>query len=137
PRFGRRFWELPDLLDGWVYQQSTVRSTQLYGGRESVLFWENGSGVMTRICQEGATFRGQSAWRKPGVVVSQMRSLPVTIYTGEHFDNNCAVVLPFEASYQPAVWAFCSSGRFHDEVRRIDKNVKVTNSTLVKIPFDL
>lgn len=102
-----------------------------------MLFWEDGNGVMTRICQEGATFRGQSAWGKPGVVVSQMRSLPVTIYTGEHFDNNSAVVLPFEASHLPAIWAFCSSPEFNEAVRTFDKSLKVTNAALVKVPFNL
>jgi hypothetical protein len=30
PRFGRCFWEMPKLLSGWVFQQSTVEGTQAY-----------------------------------------------------------------------------------------------------------
>ena len=136
-RFGFVFWELPELLKCWRFQQSTVESTILFGGREHVLYWEDGHGVMTEVCQEGATFRGVSAWGKVGVVVSQMGDLPVTIYTGEIFDNNSSVITPGDPSLAPALWCFCQSKDYSTEVRKIDRALKVTNSSLSKIPFDL
>ncbi len=66
-----------------------------------------------------------------------MNQLPVTLYSGELFDNNSAVISPEKAKHLPAIWTFCSSREFYDRVRDIDQQVKVTNSTLVKIPFDL
>jgi hypothetical protein len=36
-----------------------------------------------------------------------------------------------------AVWAFCSSKVFNERVRKIDRSLKVTNQTLLKVPFDL
>jgi hypothetical protein len=36
----------------------------------------------------------------------------------------------------PAIWAYCSSDEFQLEVRKIDQSLKVTNATLVKVPFD-
>jgi hypothetical protein len=66
-----------------------------------------------------------------------MRHLPATLYTGEAFDTNCAVILPHDPSMVPAIWAFCSSEGFPKAVREIDQKTNVTNATLVKVPFDL
>jgi hypothetical protein len=136
-RFGRSFWEIPSLLTGWKFQQSTVEGTILYGGREYILFWQEGKGVMTEVCQEGATFRGMSAWNKPGIAIAQMGLLPATVYSGELFDNNTSILSPFDATDLPALWAFCSSDSFRNEVRKLDQKLNVTNSTFGKVPFDL
>jgi hypothetical protein len=137
PRFGRDFWEAPSLSQGWRFQQTTVLDTINYGGRESILFWEDGHGRMTEVCQEGATFRGVTAWGKPGVAVAQMRELPSTLYSGEVFDNNTSIISPFDSDHLPAIWAFCCSDEFRGAVRHIDQKINVTNSTLSKVPFDL
>lgn len=132
--FGRSFWEVEQFSD-WRFWQSTVEDTLPYGGRELLLWWNKD---LLDAIQEGSAFlRGENAWGKPGVVVRQMRHLPATIYTGEHFDTNCAVILPKAPSLAPAIWAFCSSNEFHQMVRQIDQKTNVTNATLVKVPFDL
>ena len=135
PRFGRNFWERPLPHPDWSYQQSTVRGTVPYSGREHIVWWEKGSGVLSK--QPGAYIRGRSAWGKRGVAVSQMGWLPVSLYTGELFDNNTAVILPKNEADLPAIWAFCSSPEFNDAVRSIDSKLNVTNATLVKVPFDV
>jgi len=137
PRFGRCFWELGVVANGWRHKQGTVVETVLYGAREQVLFWEDGYGAITEVCQEGATFRGKEAWGKPGVSVSQMGDLPVTLYSGDITDSNAAALVPREPGYLPALWAFCRSDQFPVAVRSIDQSLKVTNATLVKVPFDV
>lgn len=137
PRFGRFFWEVPAIVGGWKRQQSTVKETILYGGREAILYWEDGHGKINEVCQPGATFRGNEAWGKRGVVVSQMRSLPATLYTGELSDSNAAMLVPDDQDLVPALWCYVSSPDFHEQVRIIDQSVKVTNSTFGDIPFDV
>jgi hypothetical protein len=66
-----------------------------------------------------------------------MGHLPVSIYTGELLDQACAVIMPKAAVDFPAIWTFCSSKEFSRAVRKIDQKLNVTNSTLVKVPFDL
>jgi hypothetical protein len=44
--------------------------------------------------------------------------------------------LPKNLESLPAIWAFCSSGGFNTEVRKINQKVQVANTTLVKVPFD-
>jgi hypothetical protein len=136
-RFGRMFWELADVGGGWRLQQSTVSTTKLYGGREHILFWEDGQGAMTEVCQAGAPFRGKEAWGRVGVVIAQMGDLPVTLYGGECFDNNTAVITLNDDKHLPALWAFCSSDEFTVRVREIDQSLKVTNSALTKVAFDV
>lgn len=96
-RFGRGFWEIPVREDQWVFQQSTVRETDLYSGREHILFWENGLGALAK--SESARIQGQRAWGKKGVLISQMRHLPASLYTGDPWDNNAAVILPSDVSH--------------------------------------
>lgn len=134
-RYGRYFWELSALGSDWEFQQSTVRSTTSYGGREHVVFWEDGKGEIANSPK--ARVQGLAAVGKRGVAVSQMQDLPVTLYTGELFDNNVAIVLPDNSEYLAAIWAFCSSTEFSESVRLIDRKMSVTNATLAKVPFDL
>ena len=142
-RFLGFFWEQPSLSSNWECLQSTVEETVCYGGRETVIFWQKGKGDLRRLAEElrerlhDADKRGNEAWGKLGIAVSSMRSMPVTLYTGELFDSNAAVILPHNQKDLVAIWTFCSSPDFHDAVRRIDRATKVTNATLVKIPFDL
>jgi len=72
-----------------------------------------------------------------GIAISQMRQLSCTFYSGQKFDTNVAVVAPFDTTHLPAIWCFCSSPEFNEAVRQIDQSLKVTNATLVKVPFDL
>jgi hypothetical protein len=134
-RFGRCFWELPRCSKDWDFQQSTVQKTNFYSGREHIFHWEDGKGALASSDQ--ARIQGLEAAGKFGIAVSQMNRLPVTLFTGEFFDNNCSALIVRDKSLWPAVWLYCSNEQFEDDVREIDQAVKVTNSSLVKIPFDL
>ena len=144
PRFGRFFWELEQIADGWERQQSTVAQTVAFGGREHIVLWEDGQGDLLQFVRarlgegkEGAWIRGTDFTGRSGVAASSMSMLPVSLYTGELFDNNTAVILPHDEDDLPAIWAFASSSEFAAEVRRIDTSIKVTNATFVKVPFDV
>ena len=134
-RFGRCFWELGAILSEWEFQQSTVKMSVAHGGREHILLWERGLGSLAKSPQ--ARVQGLDAIHQQGVAVSQMGALPCTLYSGDYFDNNTAVIVPKDPMYLPAVWAFCSSPEFNEAVRRVDQQLKVTNATLVKVSFEL
>ena len=138
PRFRRFFWEIPELRSGWELQQLASSKTVPFGGREHILFWENGAGELARAASEGrATIAGRGAWARRGIVVQYTGSLPVTLYTGEFFENVCAVIVPREPETLKAIWAYCQSTEFNRDVRNIDKKFGVTCNTLAKVPFDL
>jgi hypothetical protein len=134
-RMRLNFWEINDPKEKWILYQSTVKSSRLFGGTSSILRWEKGEGVINEL--RGARKDGLAAWGKKGVLVSQMGELPTTLYCKTSFDNNTAVLIPFDNIHLIAIWCFCSSSKYNEAVRRIDQKMNVTSATLGKIPFDL
>ena len=141
PRFFRQFWEIAPPLLGpqkpWEYMQTTVDSSREFGGMEQAVLWEDGAGELAERGRRGeAVLAGRMAWKRPGVLISQIGRLPAALYVGNIFDKNSAVVSPRDGAHWPAIWCFCSSRDFAIAIRKIDQNLKVTNSTLVKVEFD-
>ena len=136
--FGRKFWELERLTSDWIFQQSTVKATTHFSGREAILWYENGKGRLRDLYGLGVpvVITGLEAWNRLGVAVSQMRELPATRYMGNAFDDNTGVLVPKRPEDLPAIWAFCSSPEYPRLLRIVDQSVKVTYPTLTKIPFD-
>jgi hypothetical protein len=63
--------------------------------------------------------------------------LPVTLYSGELYDQSSTAIIPQDPKHLPALWAFCSSEEFFPAVQLVDGKRNKTNQTYVKIPFDL
>ena len=137
-RLGAKFWEIGQC-DDWIYEQSTVPQSQIYSGREHVIRWGQKGQYLQDLRNSGApvVITGLEAWRKSGVAVSQIGSLPATIYRGDAFDDNTAVLVPRKDDYFLPIWMFCSSPDYSATVRDFDQSLKVTYPTLVKVPFDL
>lgn len=135
PRMTVNFWEVLQKSKVWIEYCGTVLDSMHYGGKETYLRWCQGTGAIREL--KGATNLETHAWNRTGVVVSAMRELPVTLYTGMAFDNNTAVITADDDAHLPAIWCFCSSPEYNEAVRRIDQKLNVTNATLVKVPFDL
>ena len=135
PRHRRAFWEFAAVNQNWRFFQGTVEETTPYGGREFLFSWfENGQAHRNNL---NARIQGEHVIEKHGVVVSMMRELPATLYSGELFDISCTPIVPENQEHLPAIWAFCSSPDYFKAVRRIDKKLNVTNATLAKVPFDI
>lgn len=143
PRFQRMFWEVQDFHSRWVFQQGTVDSTCQFGGLERVIDYDDKNGHLRELKEirrkklHDSDQRGNQAWGKRGVVISQMRQLPAARYLGNKTDQTVAIILPLNVEHLEAIWCYCTSEEFNYEVRRIDQKLNVTNATLVKVPFDL
>ena len=136
PKYICQFWEIFDHLgqETWEYFQLPCDITKFYNGRDGIVRWEKGRGEISTSSQ--ARIQGTEAWGKFGVAIRQTRTLPATIYDGSIYDQSSAAIIPTGKGNLEAIFAFCFSPEFHDEVRKIDKKKNVTNATLVKIPFD-
>ena len=139
-RFVGTFWE-HGFSNGWEHFIQNVDKNVYYGGRSDAIHWENGNGALS-IFQTAHNFpskvmNGKQILGKNGLRITQMRHLPITIYTGEIFGKNGATVVPHDCTHLPAIWCFCSTPEYNEAVRQIDQSLKVTNATLVKVPFDL
>lgn len=139
PRFGRVFWEVVWSKVDWLPQQSTVEATMEFGGRSNVLFWRNDGEAIKTLRKEGATvvITGLEAWGKAGVAISQMSSLSTSLYSGDSFDTNVAVVIPNKQEHITAIWTFLSSQEFISTVRRFNMKVVVEYVYFKKVPFDI
>ena len=143
PRFQRHYWEFFQRPDIFVFQQGTVADTMHFGGLDKVIEYDDLNGHLRlpadyrRERLHDSDQRGNSAWGKWGVAISQMRVLPTALYVGNKFDSNIAVVIPKNEAILSALWCYCSSVSYNVEVRKIDQKLNVTNATLVKVPFDL
>jgi N-6 DNA Methylase len=135
PRYIRQFWELGILTNNWEYYAtpSSIGSTD--AGRSQIIYWNRGQDPLAS--EPGAVIRGTSAWGQQGVLVGLMRQLSVTSYIGNKYDQMAAVVIPKNSKYLGAIWAFTSSKEYYATVKLIDKSLKITPATLVKVPFDL
>jgi hypothetical protein len=134
PRYVRQFWELPQVVPPWRPFQSSTARTAPFIGREAVVRWEGPGGVLD---EPGSAIRGDEAWGKPGVSVTQMGNLNRTLYLGDRFDTNAAAVVPFDPALVPALWAFCTSELFVPTVRAVASSTQVTNGALELVPFDV
>ncbi|MEG2689767.1 MAG: N-6 DNA methylase [Hafnia sp.] len=144
PRFGRKYWECEDFKGVWDFQVTSTIISSHFGGRSNIFLWENGGGqyvsfLKERLGENGiySWLRGGNAWGKKGIVVSATGSLPVSLYTGELFDNNVSVLIPDDQGLIPALWCFCESGKFTEEVRLRNQQLKITDQSFVEIPCDL
>ncbi len=143
-RFMFCFWEFAACGNKWRFLQGSVNRVVQYGGRGNVIRWEGGRGELLQFVSErlgagsvGAWLRGDAAWGQRGVAVAQISSLAGTIYSGDLFDENTAVIIPISRRNFEAIWTYCSSPEFREEVRKIDDSMKVPNLTILKVPFDL
>ena len=123
--FFRQFWEITINSEDWQFLQTTVENTHTWRGCEQVVYWQNGRGILAARGRIGLAIpAGRLAWGKIGVAVSQMQMLPCSLYAGEIFDKNVAVVLPKDSLHLAAIWAFCSSAEYNKAVRHIDQTAE-------------
>ena len=143
PRFIKQYWEVTDYLDLWSFQQTTVDENIYFGGLSQIIYYDFKEGhlredaTIRRVRLHNSDERGNQAWNKWGIGISQMRILPASLYIGNTFDSNIAVIYPKNQELVPALWCYCSSPEYNENVRKIDQKLNVTNATLVKVPFDL
>ena len=142
-RFILYFWEFDHASDAWSYMQGSYSNTAEFDGQSFVVRWENGNGEYIAYATErlgdslAAWVRGRDAWGRNGIVVRIMGSLPTVLYGGAIYNNNVSTLIPKDESNLPALWAFCSSAVFNQEVRKLNRKPSITDDSFVRIPFDL
>jgi hypothetical protein len=142
-RFRQHFWEGLKSLK-WNLQQNSVARDRLYGGREYRMQWDGGHGQFMSYVVErlgvngtGAWIRGLEAWGRFGVAISNTGEMRSTIYTGEPFQHNLAILIPKDPDDLAVIWTFVCSEEFKSSVREIDTALKVENTVFRQVPFDV
>ena len=131
------FWETQHINKLiWEYLQGTPDKLKYDAGMSSLVKWENGKGLLLSLPTAYPT-KGLKALGKKGIAIHRMGQVFPFKYAKERFHQNVAVIVPFDEIYLEAIMSYCSSTHFSSDVRKIDQALKVTNATLVKVPFDL
>jgi hypothetical protein len=137
PMFTLGFWEVPKIdRDVWELLQATPERFETVDGQSWIVRWERGEGLLLSLPTAYPT-KGLKAVGRPGIAIHRMRKLFAYRFGKERFHQNVAVILPKDDQHLAAIWCFCRSPQFNEAVRAIDHTLKVTNATLVKVPFDL
>jgi hypothetical protein len=127
----KHHWELPlASFKDWKLIQSSVNKISLYSGRELIIDWRSNGYGMLRPGLDNPTYG------KKGIAVSRMGNLPATIYTGELYDQNTAVLVPFDERDLPSLMCYVESQSFREEVRKLDKKLGITPATFLKVPYN-
>jgi hypothetical protein len=136
PMFILSFWELPGLNRSiWELLQVTPEDQVEFAGMSRIIRWVGGEGLLFSVPYAYPT-KGLKAVGKMGIVINRMGGIFPCRYSGERFHQNVAVILLDDPSLVPALYCYCSSPEYQSAVKVIDQKLKVTNATLVKVPFD-
>ena len=133
-RYRRQCWELPQMPDWELFATSPSRSS-MFEGLDSRIYWPDEGAA--HEANPHARVQGREAWNRRGVVVRLTGDLPASLYTGELYSQNVAVLLPASPGDLAAIWLFVRSEEYRRSIRALDRSLKVTAGTLVKVPFDV
>ena len=143
-RFTKKHWEVNVSNLMWLPFRRSNNNGSSYGDVSEAILWENGTGQLqeyasvTRLQLHDMHESGNRAWKRQGIAINRMGNLKAVPYWGEHFDNNVAVVFPSkDVIILNALNVFFQSEDFSIAIRELDQALKVTNRTLLKVPFDL
>jgi hypothetical protein len=134
-RFKIYFWEIPFVYDECKLLYEAPEGRHHFDGRTSILkhhdLISNLSGLPS------ATITGRESWGKPGVLISRMRDLSSSYYTGEFFKHTGVAITPKSDDHLKTILAFVTSDEFSKSVRLLSQALAIDNGLIKKVPFDL
>lgn len=133
-RLIRYFSELDKYYEKWQYLQSSFKKTTYYNGKALILNWRDFEDNYKIL---GGNYKWNSSWDKKGICVSQMGSLPRSIFLGDKFDGNVDVVIPKSHTNLSAIWSFIKSEKYIHELKKLDPKLDVNTASLIQVPFNL
>ena len=143
-RFECFFWELQDRADVWEFLQDSPNVTGAFTGRSRVVRWENERGQMAALAASVRHLnhiaqnwrRGKPLWGRAGIGFSMMGAIKATLYSGDRYSANCAVMVPADQADLAALWAFAESGEWEAAIRRWHHGLAVTAHNIARVEFD-
>lgn len=133
-RLIRYFTERLKVDEKWHYLQSSFKKTSYYSGKALILNWLDFESNYKIL---GGNYKWNSSWGKMGLCVSQMGSLPRSIFLGDKFDGNVDVVIPKNRKYLSSIWSYIESDEYIQELKKLDPKLDVNTASLIQVPFDL
>src|SRR5690606_11562286 len=102
-RVVRFYWEVCELSSKWQQLESTPNGKGHYSGKEKICLSLNEI-EKQKIKECGV--RSPEAWGRPGIIQSQMSTMPYSLYCSKIFDNNTSVLNEEKSQYLKAIYSF-------------------------------
>ncbi|MBE1426121.1 hypothetical protein H4684_002782 [Desulfomicrobium macestii] len=134
PHYLRKFWEFSSVGNEKKYWLNSPQESDIWSGRDNIILWDGKQ--HNPESELGFALRGHRVFKKHGIAIGKAGKLRFTPYTGELFDDNIAVICPYDNSKLEDLWDFCTSGKFEANLRKLDKKMSVTAGTFTKVSFD-
>lgn len=140
-RFIRNWWELTNVSNGWEFYLQAPYSDLAYEGLTNAILWQNGKGdlheyaKLTREKLHDMHESGKLSWGKKGVAIGRITK-KVSLYYGSKYDNSVAVITPFSKNDIAPLFEYCKSEIFINDLFNLDQKLSITNSTILKVPYD-
>lgn len=128
------FWETVNNQD-FDYYQMTPFSSSNFSGLHSFIRWEKGKGSL--VSSKNARVCGQPSWNKYGISVSVTGENKRVYFLGTKFDCTVAVITPLEENNLVPILTFIQDANFIDKVKNVDQALSVTESSFLKVGFDI
>ena len=144
-RFNKYIWEVDTSTGKWDFYQVSSKAKEVFTGRNEVIFWEEDEGDLANLAESLKHLnhvvqnykRGQTVWGQSGIAVSATGKIESSLYSGEKFDSGVTVISLNRDTELAALLAYCQSGEFEENLRRIDSKLSITTSTTLKVPYDV
>jgi len=128
-RFKRFIWE-HNTFTRWRFSCGSPQSDSKVG-YSYILDWINSG-------KNFARFQGLKAYNRSGICLTNVGRISSFPYFGTPFTSEVTVIVPKnEATILLELCSFIADTQFENEVRKIDQNLAVSTSVVIKVPFDL
>jgi hypothetical protein len=129
------FWEIEVLRKEFAFVYEAPQGTGDFDGRTSIIKYKELTTNLTSL--PSATIAGRESWGQKGILISRMRELPFSVYTGELFKHTGIAVTPKKSNLLLPIVAYLSSSKFAPDVRELNQALAIDNGLVKKVPFDL
>jgi len=133
-RVVRLFWETRCNKSHWQLMESTPEGKVHFSGKQKICL------TLDEIAENAISefgIRSADAWGMKGLIQSQMRDMPSSIYCGYIFDNNTSVLITENSDLLLPLLTYVESGEYISEIRKINQKVDVAAGSMIKVPFDI
>ena len=125
------FWEQCEMK-GYKYWLDTPREGSVYSGRESIVNWN----IDKLESEIGFALRGEKVFGRQGLAISKVNRKAYTIYDGNLFDDNLAVISAKDGNKNESIYLFIASGEFEKQISQLDSKLGITAGTFGHVGFD-
>ena len=126
----RNFWEINNN-SSWEYIQGSPSKADIFSGRSQVIDWASKGNGMLRPGLANETYGNY------GIAITRIKNLHTALYTGEFYDQNAAVIVPYNPEHLEALWCYCNSNDFKRDLLKLDKKLGITPATFTKVEIEL